>query len=92
MARPALPESEEHLTAEITLRARYAWALKQLKRKKGGELGSLARWAIESWIDSNDGRSLLLESFGIDIRSYETPDEQQPVKKVVSIKRSEGRQ
>lgn len=70
MARRPRDPGEPHETVQVTLAGRPAWILSELKQRKGSKSGPIAAWMIERWIDSQEGRAFLMDSYKIDVTAY----------------------
>ena len=74
MPRKKLDPNEPHLAPQVTLRGRSAYVLQCLVELRGGEPADTARWIIDSWINSDEGRKALA-NFGIDPLAYKRVDD-----------------
>lgn len=80
MPRPKLDPNEPHVAPQVTLRGLNAFVFLSLVQRRGVEAAELARWIIDSWIRSEDGKKTLADH-GIDPRDY------RPANNVVSMPR-----
>lgn len=69
MPRKKLDPSEPHVAPQVTLRGLNAYVFLALVERRGGEPAETARWIIDSWVRSEDGKKALGD-YGIDLRAY----------------------
>jgi hypothetical protein len=78
MPRKKLNPNEPHVAPQVTLRGLNAYIFLSLVQKRGVEAAEIARWIIDSWVRSEEGKKALAEH-GIDPRAY------RPLNNVVEI-------
>jgi hypothetical protein len=68
----ATRSKDEQFTAEISVWGRNAWVLQQLETARGNGAPEAVVWIIDQWVNSL-GQKHLMDSYGIDIRTYRRP-------------------